>query len=133
MCKPSLSSQILAEAIQHPYLKEMHSPTEHYEQIKFDWGKSTDFMKWCDAYLSQATIINLSGGEPLIIPWLPQILSKIPAQQKKKCVLQMTTNLTKINDIDNINQIDKSLVNNLLTRLGQWHKDLKLRQYYYDV
>ena len=41
--------------------------------------------------------------------------------------------LTKINDIDNINQIDKSLVNNLLTRLGQWHKDLKLRQYYYDV
>ena len=99
MCKPSLSSQILAEAIQHPYLKEMHSPTEHYEQIKFDWGKSIDFMKWCDTYLSQATIINLSGGEPLIIPWLPQILSKIPAQQKKKCVLQMTTNLTKINDI----------------------------------
>ena len=41
--------------------------------------------------------------------------------------------LTKINDADNINQIDKSLVDNLLTRLGQWHKDLKLRQYYYDV
>ena len=41
--------------------------------------------------------------------------------------------LTEINDTDNINQIDKSLVNNLLTRLGQWHKDLKLRQYYYDV
>ena len=41
--------------------------------------------------------------------------------------------LTKINDNDNINEIDKSLVNNLLTRLGQWHKDLKLRQYYYDV
>ena len=41
--------------------------------------------------------------------------------------------LAKINDTDNINQIDKSLINNLLTRLGQWHKDLKLRQYYYDV
>ncbi len=41
--------------------------------------------------------------------------------------------LTIINDTDNINQIDKSLVDNLLTRLGQWHKDLKLRQYYYDV
>ena len=41
--------------------------------------------------------------------------------------------LTKINDTDNINQIDKSLINNLLTRLGQCHKDLKLRQYYYDV
>ena len=41
--------------------------------------------------------------------------------------------LKKINDTDSINQIDKSLVYNLLTRLGQWHKDLKLRQYYYDV
>ena len=41
--------------------------------------------------------------------------------------------LNKINNTDDINQINKSLINNLLTRLGQWHKDLKLRQYYYDV
>ena len=58
MCKPSLSSQILAEAIKHPNLKSMHRPTEHYEQIKFDWGKSEDFMRWCEEYLKQATIIN---------------------------------------------------------------------------
>ena len=98
MCKPSLSSQILAEAIKHPNLKSMHRPTEHYEQIKFDWGKSEDFMRWCEEYLKQATIINLSGGEPLIIPWISDILDKIPARQKRECVLQMTTNLTTIND-----------------------------------
>jgi molybdenum cofactor biosynthesis enzyme MoaA len=98
MCKPSLSSQILAEAIKHPNLKSMHRPTEHYEQIKFDWGKSEDFMRWCEEYLKQATIINLSGGEPLIIPWISDILDKIPATQKRECVLQMTTNLTTIND-----------------------------------
>ena len=39
----------------------------------------------------------------------------------------------KLNNIDNTNHIDKSMVNNLLNRLGQWRKDLKIRQYYYDV
>ena len=31
------------------------------------------------------------------------------------------------------NQINKSMVNNLLNRLEHWHRDLRLRQYYYDV
>mgnify|MGYP005682878393 FL=1 len=41
--------------------------------------------------------------------------------------------LSELNNINNANHIDKSIVNNLLNRLGQWHKDLKVRQYYYDV
>ena len=41
--------------------------------------------------------------------------------------------LSELNNINNANHIDKSIVNNLLNRLGQWHKDLKIRQYYYDV
>ena len=41
--------------------------------------------------------------------------------------------LTELNNDNNTNHIDKSMVNNLLIRLGQWRKDLKLRQYYYDV
>ena len=40
--------------------------------------------------------------------------------------------LSELNNI-NTNHIDKSIVNNLLNRLGQWRKDLKLREYYYDV
>ena len=31
------------------------------------------------------------------------------------------------------NQVNKSMVNNLLNRLEQWNRDLRLRQYYYDV
>ena len=41
--------------------------------------------------------------------------------------------LSELNNINNANHIDKSFVNNLLNRLGQWRMDLKLRQYYYDV
>ena len=41
--------------------------------------------------------------------------------------------LSQLNNNNNTNHIDKSMINNLLTRLGQWHKDLKIRQYYYDV
>ena len=41
--------------------------------------------------------------------------------------------LSELNNNNNINYIDKSMVNNLLMRLGQWHEDLKIRQYYYDV
>ena len=41
--------------------------------------------------------------------------------------------LSELNKINNTNHINKSMVNNLLARLGQWHRDLKIRQYYYDV
>ena len=41
--------------------------------------------------------------------------------------------LSELQNINNTNHIDKSMVNNLLNRLEQWRKDLKLRQYYYDV
>ena len=41
--------------------------------------------------------------------------------------------LNELNNINNTNRINKSMVNNLLARLGHWHRDLKIRQYYYDV
>ena len=41
--------------------------------------------------------------------------------------------LSELNNINKTSHIDKSMVNNLLNRLDQWRKDLKIRQYYYDV
>ena len=41
--------------------------------------------------------------------------------------------LSELNNINDNNQVDKYMVNNLLNRLEKWHKDLRLRQYYYDV
>ena len=53
--------------------------------------------------------------------------------EKIKLCNDLGTFLSELNNINNANHIDKSVVNNLLNRLGQWRKDLKLRQYYYDV
>ncbi len=41
--------------------------------------------------------------------------------------------LSELNNINNTSYINKSMVNSLLARLGKWHRDLKIRQYYYDV
>ena len=52
--------------------------------------------------------------------------------EKIKLCNDLGTFLSELNNI-NTDHINKSMVNNLLNRLGQWRKDLKIRQYYYDV
>ena len=53
--------------------------------------------------------------------------------EKIKLCNDLGTFLFELNNIDNTNLIDKSIVDNLLNRLRYWRKDLKIRQYYYDV
>jgi|TARA_R110000796_G_scaffold116700_1_gene229321 organic radical activating enzyme len=95
MCTPKLSSQLLAEASLNPELKAIHG--KDYKQKDFDWPKSDDFVDWCNRYLPEAIHIKFTGGEPFIIPWIQTVLDKIPDEQKKKCVLHFTTNLTIVN------------------------------------
>jgi len=95
MCKPSLSSQLLAEANANPALKVMHG--REFDQKEFDWPKGDDFVSWCNQHLPQAIHIKLTGGEPFIIPWIKEVIERIPDPQKEKCVLHFTSNLTVIN------------------------------------
>lgn len=95
MCNPGLSSQLLAEANLNPTLKNRYD--KNYIQKNFDWPKSDDFVNWCNKHLPQAIHIKFSGGEPFIIPWIQTVLDKIPDEQKKKCILHFTTNLTIVN------------------------------------
>jgi len=53
--------------------------------------------------------------------------------EKIKLCNDLGTFLCELNNIDNTNNIDKSMVKNLVNRLRYWRKDLKIRQYYYDV
>lgn len=53
--------------------------------------------------------------------------------EKIKLCNDLGTFLCELNNINNTNLIDKSMVNNLLNRLRHWRKDLKIRKYYYDV
>ena len=95
MCNPGLSSQLLAEANLNPALKKRYD--KNYIQKDFDWPKGDDFVAWCNKHLPQAIHIKFTGGEPFIIPWIQTVLDKIPDEQKKKCILHFTTNLTIVN------------------------------------
>ena len=95
MCSPELSSQLLAEVNLNPELKPFYN--KEYSQKEFDWPKSKDFVAWCDQYLPQAIHIKFTGGEPFIIPWIQDVIERIPDSQKKKCILHFTTNLTVLN------------------------------------
>jgi MoaA/NifB/PqqE/SkfB family radical SAM enzyme len=96
MCSPNLSSQLLAEIKLNPELKTMYN-TE-YDQKQFDWPKGNDFVDWCKRYLPQAIHIRFTGGEPFIIPWIGDVIKRIPDEQKRRCILHFTTNLTMLND-----------------------------------
>jgi len=95
MCTPRLSSQLLAEAYANPALKAMHD--REFDQKDFDWPKGDDFIDWCNQHLPQAIHIKFTGGEPFIIPWIKEVIERIPDSQKEKCVLHFTSNLTVIN------------------------------------
>jgi len=95
MCTPNLSSQLLAEADANPALKAMHD--REYDQKEFDWPKGDDFVSWCNQHLPRAIHIKFTGGEPFIIPWIKEVIERIPDSQKEKCILHFTSNLTVIN------------------------------------
>ena len=93
MCGPKLSSQLLAEVNTNQQLKGIYGK-EHYDQETYNWPKQNNFVEWCEKYLPNAININFTGGEPFINPWISKVLKKIPNEQKSKCILHFTTNLT---------------------------------------
>ena len=95
MCNPGLSSQLLAEVNLNQGLRKNFN--RHYKQKDYDWPKSNEFVTWCNKYLPQSIHIKFTGGEPFIIPWIQNVVDNIPDEQKKKCILHFTTNLTVMN------------------------------------
>jgi len=96
MCSPDLSSQLLVEAKLNTTIQKRYGFEAN--QKDFNWPNGNDFVEWCDRYLPEAIHIKFTGGEPFLVPWIYDVLSAIPSEQKKKCVLHFTTNLTIIND-----------------------------------
>ena len=96
MCSPHLSSQMLAEVNLNKELQQFYDE-DMLKQSKYNWAKENDFVDWCNKHLPQSIHIKFTGGEPFIIPWIQTVIDKIPDEQKKKCVLHFTTNLTIVN------------------------------------
>lgn len=97
MCRPEESSQLLAEATLNPSLKQFYKKDQSYDQSKYNWPKNNDFIKWCNKYSPNLIHLKMTGGEPFIIPWVDDVINKIPDVQKSKCILHFTTNLTVFN------------------------------------
>lgn len=98
MCAPDVSSQLLAEATLNPSLKQFYEKGQVYNQSNYNWPKQEQFVTWCKTHLPQSIHIKFTGGEPLINPWIKDVLHLIPDQQKKKCVLHFTSNLTTVDE-----------------------------------
>lgn len=96
MCSPTLSSQLLVEANLNTTLHNRYG--SKVSQKDFDWPKGEDFIEWCNRFLPEAIHIKFTGGEPFLVPWIYDVITAIPDEQKSKCVLHFTTNLTLIND-----------------------------------
>tara|TARA_R110000824_G_scaffold277423_1_gene465638 strand:+ start:332 stop:1525 length:1194 start_codon:yes stop_codon:yes gene_type:complete len=96
MCNPGWSSQLLAEAKLNPELQKLDN--YDLEANNYRWPEAEQFKDWCKKFLYKADYVQITGGEPFMNPYLLETLESIPAEQKRKCILQFTTNLTKINN-----------------------------------
>jgi len=125
MCNPGESSQLLAEANLYPEVKNRYE--RNFVQKDFDWPKGDDFVDWCNHYLPQAIHIKFTGGEPFIIPWIQTVLDRIPDEQKKKCVLHFTTNLTIVNLglFENFSKFKEVWVSVSVEGIGDTHEYLR--------
>lgn len=94
MCNPRFSSQLLAEARLNPQLKKFYGDTATVDQY---WPQDRKFIEWCQEHLPNSIHIKFTGGEPFLNPYLLDALDKIPLSQKKKCILEFSTNLTVLN------------------------------------
>jgi len=96
MCSPTLSSQLLVEAKLNTILHKRYG--SDVNQKDYNWPKGEDFVEWCNRFLPEAIHIKFTGGEPFLVPWVYDVITAIPDEQKSRCVLHFTSNLTIIND-----------------------------------
>lgn len=94
MCNSHNSSQLIAEVKLNPSLQQFNKLDN---QQDYNWPEKKDFVDWCRTFLGSAIHLKFLGGEPMMNPYLIQVLESIPDEQKKKCILHLTTNLTTIN------------------------------------
>ena len=97
MCTPELSSQLYAEMDLNQSLAPYHETENLRSQKFYNWPKERNFVEWCEQNLENSVHLKLTGGEPFIVPWVPDVLEGIPDEQKKRCALNITTNLTIMN------------------------------------
>lgn len=97
MCHPSASSSVSTERFMH---RDKFSTV--YMAIDTpmtfpQWWETTNFDQFLDLVLKHAKRINITGGEPFMIPEVSKLLDKIAGIQSTATV-SFNTNLTKLTD-----------------------------------
>lgn len=95
MCSPDSSSSIETEYVQNKKL---------YDDRGFGWSirplekywETEEFDQLISQVFDQVVTLHFTGGEPLIVPQMPQILDRV--QNKSQVSLKFVSNMTKIND-----------------------------------
>jgi len=96
MCGPYASSQW--ETI---YKKNQEQARQWWTlpEQKAAWWEQPGFIEWLTPHLKTCLRINLTGGEPLLIPQTETIIDRIiELGREKEITLQISSNLTKLSD-----------------------------------
>ena len=96
MCFPSNSSSIALE--RSKYQKEFYALNLSADggNIPYYW-QTTEFDQFSEAVLKDVRSINITGGEPFIIPEVIKLLDRL-MPQAKTIKLSFNTNLTKVSE-----------------------------------
>jgi MoaA/NifB/PqqE/SkfB family radical SAM enzyme len=91
MCHPTSSSKIRSEWLMH---QEWFPEVKETINIDFTWPEQQEFREQYLPFMRQMKYIKFTGGEPMINPYIDEILSLLPDD----CTVHIVTNLTILDD-----------------------------------
>lgn len=117
MCFPSFSNRLGEEAIDHPNLKRLYHERE--------FGLTTtspEFINQLLQHVDQYKWVNITGGEPMLMPEVVQFLDQIDELGKaEQITLHITTNASTINQriIDRLKKFKNVILTLSIDAVGQ--------------
>ena len=95
MCHPSASSAIAAERYQQrDRYRDIGLALDRLENHPA-WWEEAGFDRWMDSVLAKVRRVNITGGEPFLIPQVLEVLAWL-ADRSPATTVSFNTNLTKI-------------------------------------
>jgi len=133
MCNPHASSSISAERSQNS--KKFQSINIATENIQHDhYWESTEFLEFSTKLFKDARRVNITGGEPFIIPEILKIIDRL-LPKKDTVILSFNTNLTKVSDklINSLIPFKRLIIHVSLEGVGPMNDYLRFPSNWNDI
>lgn len=105
MCGPKFSSKIQSERTQHQIEFKKLQFLQHNTDYHFDWPNQERFQKFFAAVAPELKVLQLKGGEPLLIKNAMQTIKSV--KDKANTVISITTNGSVEFDDDFVEQLEQ--------------------------